>query len=351
MRENSIEQLKITEKQFKNEADKKVKELFSKAGAEDDEEISRDDVITDEIKASTEARQKQLKKDWSEAERKEAAREDEEATVSEETEPKEKEPKKERELEKYKIIETEALRDRSVELWDERSKILMEKSSQGKTDKFQAIEEEMTEIREELKGRGVKFELNKWMKEEKKEEEAEGEGESPEEEKAEKTAEEKVETQEKTKEEKAEIFPDVLSGFDKLGIKELDLESIKSFSGLSEGQQLLVLENLKQLNLGRIQEEAAVEYRKNTAESKFLGRIWQGISKKYQIAKLEKVTVNKIKKGGMKAHQETLQQLVNGMQKFGTEVKVQDGKLEIQYASGFENLTPEQQKQVDEFNQ
>lgn len=148
-----------------------------------------------------------------------------------------------------------------------------------------------------------------------------------------------------------EISTNALNGFEKLGIKKSDLENnIEGFSGLSDGQQLLVLENLKQLNLGRIQEEAAVKYRKNTAESKFLGRIWKGISKKYQIAKLEKNKAEEIVKGGATIHGETLRQLVNGMKEFGPGVEIKAGKLEIQYASGFENLTQDQQKQVAEFN-
>ncbi|MBA3046853.1 hypothetical protein KKC83_03575 [Patescibacteria group bacterium] len=158
-------------------------------------------------------------------------------------------------------------------------------------------------------------------------------------------------TDEVMKDGEKKISLDALNGFDKLGIKKSDLENIEGFSGLSGGQQLLVLENLKQLNLGRIEEEAAVKYKKNTAESKFLGRIWKGISKKYQIAKLEKNKAEEIVKGGAAIHRETLQQLVNGMKEFGPEVEIKGGKLEIQYASGFKDLTPEQQKQVDEFNQ
>ena len=159
------------------------------------------------------------------------------------------------------------------------------------------------------------------------------------------------ETEGKKPQETKKIEQEVLNYFKNLSINEKELKNIKGFSDLSEGQQLLVLENLNQIKLGRIQEEAAVKYRKNTTEAKFLGRIWQGISKKYQIAKLKKTTANEIEKGGIRAHQETLQQLVNGMREFGTEVKIQNGKLEIQYASDFKNLTPEQQKQVDKFNQ
>lgn len=138
--------------------------------------------------------------------------------------------------------------------------------------------------------------------------------------------------------------------FGKLGIKKEDLEKIEGFNNLTIGQQLLILENLKQLTLGRVQEEAHGKYQKEMAGSRWGGRMWKGITKKYQIAKAEKEKAEEIYKGGIKIHKEVLQQLTNGMLEMGLEVKEKDGKLEIQYAGGFENLTPEKQKIVDEFN-
>ncbi|KKL10942.1 hypothetical protein LCGC14_2550760 [marine sediment metagenome] len=80
--------------------------------------------------------------------------------------------------------------------------------------------------------------------------------------------------------------------FEDFGISQEELESIEGYRLLSEGQRLLVLEHLQQLTLGRIQDEAQVKYGKRTAEAKFFGKVWQGISKQYQIAKLEKA-INK----------------------------------------------------------
>jgi len=120
---------------------------------------------------------------------------------------------------------------------------------------------------------------------------------------------------------------------EKFNINQEELEQIEGFNNLSEGRQLLVLENLSQLTLGRIQEESSREYRENTAQSKFMGRLWQGISNNYQIAKLEKATAEEIQKGGLETHKQVLEQLVKGAL-IGPEVeKNPDGKLEIQLVS------------------
>ncbi|MFH1822231.1 MAG: hypothetical protein ABH830_00860, partial [Patescibacteria group bacterium] len=150
---------------------------------------------------------------------------------------------------------------------------------------------------------------------------------------------------------KKEIPESVIEKFKSdFNLSNEDLESITGFSGLSEGQQRLAAQNLKQLSLGRIQEEASDKYKQNIAETKFLGRIWQGISKKYQIAVLEKAKAEEITKGGIAVHKETLQQLVNGLKSYGPDVEIKGDKLEIKFASGLKNLNPEQQKIVNNFN-
>lgn len=135
-------------------------------------------------------------------------------------------------------------------------------------------------------------------------------------------------------------------------IKKEELGTIEGFDKLSDGQQLLALENLKQLTLGRIQEETDEKYKSehNPSEMKFFGKIWEGVSKTYQIAKLEKKTAKEIMHGGIETHKKTLKQLTKGLNNFGPEVKIIDGKLEIQYASGFKNLSESEQKEVDNFN-
>ena len=149
-----------------------------------------------------------------------------------------------------------------------------------------------------------------------------------------------------------EISRLVITAFkDDLNIEKKDLENIEGFNELSSGQQFLVLENLKQIELGRVYEDALIKSKKEIADAKFLGRIWKGISKKYQIAKIEKATAKEMKEAGIKFHEKNLEQLVQGIKGFDTEVKMIGGHLEIQYASGFKDLDIGQQEKVDNFNE
>jgi len=151
---------------------------------------------------------------------------------------------------------------------------------------------------------------------------------------------------------KEEISKLVITRFkEELNIKKEDLENIEGFNELSSGQQSLVLENLTQLALGRVHEEGLAKSKKEITDANFLGKIWKGITKKYQILKLEKATAKEIKEAGIKIHGKILEQLVKGMKEFNTEVEIKDGHLEIQYASGFKNLNSEDQKKVNNFNE
>ncbi len=154
------------------------------------------------------------------------------------------------------------------------------------------------------------------------------------------------------KSEEGRIPESVLSKFESMGMGVEHLEGIEGFADLSEGQQLLVFENLRQIAVGRIQEEAEEQTKKDLQESGWAGRLWKSVSKQYQIAKAEKSVATDIMKGGFVVHGETLRQLVHGMRSQGPEVKVgEDGKtLEIRFASGFRNLSEKDQSTVDAFN-
>ena len=167
-------------------------------------------------------------------------------------------------------------------------------------------------------------EINKtWAKEEKTEKEKE------------KKDKDKKETTEEKKESK-EISELITARFeDEMNIKKEDLEKIEGFDELSPGQQLLALENLKQVTLKEIHGEGLAKSKEQITNAKFLGRIWKGISKKYQIAKIEKSTAKEIKEGGIKFHKKTLEQLSRGMKANGPEVRMKGGHLEIQYAPVF----------------
>ena len=145
--------------------------------------------------------------------------------------------------------------------------------------------------------------------------------------------------------------PDVLSAFkDSFKINPEDLKTIEGFDDLSDDQQSLVAENLKQLTFGRVQEEAIKEHKEGVKESGFLGKIWKGITKNYRIAKFEKISANEIEKGGIEIHKDILQELASGMNAFGPEVKRNKGKLEIQFAGSSKELSDVDKKMVDDFN-
>lgn len=144
----------------------------------------------------------------------------------------------------------------------------------------------------------------------------------------------------------------VISKFESVGIKAEHLQEIHGFPQCSEGQQLLVLENLRQLALGRIQEEAEGKVGEEMRSAGWAGKLWKSVSKQYQIAKAEKAVADDIMKGGMAVHGKVLEQLVGGMRSQGPEVKVgDDGKtLEIGFVSGLKNLSEQNQSTIDAFN-
>ena len=141
-----------------------------------------------------------------------------------------------------------------------------------------------------------------------------------------------------------------------LNISLNDLESVEGYNSLSYGQKILLADNLKQLVLGRIQNEALGEYKEKVGQEKLLKRIWLGISKKFQIAKSEKNKAEEISKGGIDLHGPILKQLVNGLREFGPEVEEIDEKLEIKYlsekdfSSELNFLSPEEKDIVKTFN-
>lgn len=139
--------------------------------------------------------------------------------------------------------------------------------------------------------------------------------------------------------------------FAPFGIDGDALESIEGFDMLSYGQRLLLAENLNQLTLGRVHEEAIQKYQEDTRQSKFLGKVWKGITKKYQIAKHEQSTAADITKGGLAYHGDVLKQLVEGTKRMGVDViEGKGGTLEFQYVESHSMMTERQKEESKEFN-
>jgi hypothetical protein len=164
---------------------------------------------------------------------------------------------------------------------------------------------------------------------------------------------------------KQEVPKDILDAYqEKFGINPEDLESIEGFETLSRGQQKQVLENLAQLTIGRIHEEAAEGHDKDIAlekasaskfGSKFLGKVWVGVkdsfTKKFDIVNREKELASEIEVGGMEKHEAVLKQMVKGMKEFGPAIKENaDGGLEVQFMET-DGLSPDAAKMAEAFNE
>ncbi len=160
--------------------------------------------------------------------------------------------------------------------------------------------------------------------------------------------------------EKRKIYPGVPELFKReFGIFEDDLKKVEGFDRLSWGQQRLVFENLKQLTLGRIQEEAIDRADKDAKENKWasgtnwIRKGWKAASRKYQIAEAEKKTAEEIVHGGLAVHGEILKQLVEGA-KSGPEVEYdpRTSELNIHFASGrqFAHIPEGERGALDAFN-
>lgn len=156
-----------------------------------------------------------------------------------------------------------------------------------------------------------------------------------------------------------EVAPDIAATYqERFGISKEALESIEGFGDLSAGQQKMVLENLSQLTIGRIREEAIDGHTADIAAEKskkgFLGKVWVGIRdsvmKKADTVKREKMLAKDMQKGGIAVHKDSLQQLVSGMKNFGPEVVEKNGELEIQLIET-KGLSPEVAKVAEVFNE
>ncbi len=157
-----------------------------------------------------------------------------------------------------------------------------------------------------------------------------------------------------------EIPEDVVSSFAERfpGITKEGLESIEGFDALSRGQQLQMLENLSQITVGRIQEDAKTSHDESIAaekkSAKFLGKIWVSLkdsfTKKFDIVNREKQIKEDIVNSGIEEHRGVLEQMAKGMKELGPEISVaEDGKLEMQLIET-KGLSPELAKVAEVFN-
>lgn len=145
-------------------------------------------------------------------------------------------------------------------------------------------------------------------------------------------------------------------------ISKEELEKTPNWSVLSEGQRALVFENLQQLTLRDIQEEAIDKYTQKKSAGNWAAGMWRGMFKKYYVAQEQKATAAEIQKGGLAVHGEIFNKLVEAVKIFGPAVDLKEnGKLEILYAGraadyaqglsgGKVELSAEDKDKLDNFN-
>jgi len=145
-----------------------------------------------------------------------------------------------------------------------------------------------------------------------------------------------------------EISNEALKNFN---IKAGELKEVEGFGELSEGQQKIVLQNLRQISFGRVQSEAAERASEDSKKRGFLGRLLRSAigSDKLKITRLEKEKVLEMEKGGVAVHEGSLKQLIKGMKEFGP--KAED-KNKINYISEkeFGPLNTAQKGALEKYN-
>ncbi len=119
--------------------------------------------------------------------------------------------------------------------------------------------------------------------------------------------------------------------FASYNISETDLATLPHYKDLSVGQKAMLLENFKQMLVGRIEEEAAGAFRQNTNEARFLGRAWRNIARSYFVAKEKVATHAELVRGGITTHGRALSALADGMYRYGPDVTIEDGALTSNY--------------------
>ncbi|MEK7142172.1 MAG: hypothetical protein AAB818_01150, partial [Patescibacteria group bacterium] len=115
-------------------------------------------------------------------------------------------------------------------------------------------------------------------------------------------------------------------------INKDELEALEGFSDLSEGQQKIVLQNLRQISFGMGQVEAAEKFSKDNKKRGFFSKLLNGLvgAGKLKMAKLERESAVQLEKRGLNTYGEDLLRLTKGMKEFGPEA---ENEKQINYIS------------------
>ncbi|PLX21905.1 hypothetical protein C0584_01040, partial [Candidatus Parcubacteria bacterium] len=141
-----------------------------------------------------------------------------------------------------------------------------------------------------------------------------------------------------------------------LGIKMEDLKKIEGFGELSEGQQILAMENMKQLLLGKVISESDAQYKEDQKNRGFLKKVWGAFSKHKKVADIKKDKLSEMRNKNLmegdreKDYENLLKQIVDVMRSSGPEVELVDGKTRMNFIGEQEGMTEEEKEAIKQFN-
>jgi len=163
---------------------------------------------------------------------------------------------------------------------------------------------------------------------------------------------------------------EVLEKFKEFNIGEEEIKTIPGFAELTQAQQFLVYEGLKQMALVEVKDKARQgvdaklqsRMKEVTSDMGFWRRnytkivnaskgVIPGLTKKYDIAKKEKEEAKNIKSGGLALHKDNIGELTNMISAMRIDATIKDGQLNINYLHNRDSLNPEQNKSLNDFNE
>jgi len=142
----------------------------------------------------------------------------------------------------------------------------------------------------------------------------------------------------------------ILERFLEFSISEEELKGIRGFSDLTQAQQFLVYEGLKQMSLTKAKDSAKESVGAEIDNSNKIGRMWKGLIKKYSIAKKEKEELRHIKYAGLAFHQENLEEITDMISAMKIDAVIEDDEIHINYLQNRGSFNPEQEEILNNFN-
>ncbi|MFA6304797.1 MAG: hypothetical protein WCV73_02945 [Patescibacteria group bacterium] len=146
-----------------------------------------------------------------------------------------------------------------------------------------------------------------------------------------------------------EIAQFIVNDFAKFNISPEQLSSVEGFAELTPEQQAFLLENFKQIMLGRAQDQGKAEYKQELGQSNLAGKLWKNLFKQYYVAKTETAGAKKVFSADFEQHKKLLADLVKQTAQLEI-AQDEKGRLEVGYLSAWEGIDKDGQNVLIGFN-